>query len=303
MVPERIRNVALVGHGGSGKTSLAEALLFVAGATTRQGSVDDGTTILDFEPEEVDRKISLGISVASVDWNGHRINLIDTPGYADFSGEARSALHAADLALFVVSAVDGVEVQHEILWKFAEEENIPRAVVVTKLDRERASFGATLEQLRAVFGKRIAPIQVPVGAEASLSGLARVVTGKVFTYPDGAKRGVETADVPADVQGVVDEAHTALIESVVETDDELMMAYFEGEEPSRDVIVRTVHNGMLEGEIYPVLVSSASKLFGVDMLAEFVVDFGPNPLEHATPPVDAGTLEVAKDGATVAYVF
>ncbi|MFO7547632.1 MAG: elongation factor G [Acidimicrobiia bacterium] len=303
MVPERIRNVALIGHGGSGKTSLAEALLFVAGATTRRGSVDDGTTILDYEPEEVDRKISLGLSVASCDWHGHRINLIDTPGYADFSGDARSALRAADLALFVVSAVDGVEVQHEIMWKVAGDEGIPRAVFITKLDRERASFDRTLEQLREVFGKRIAPIQVPVGSEADLEGLVRVVTNRMYLYPDGATVGVESTELPEDLAATVSAAHTALIESVVESDDELMMAYFEGEEPSRDVIVKTVHEGMLDGEIYPVLVGSATKLIGIDRLAEFLVDFGPNPLEHATPPLEEGDLDVSVDGDTVAYVF
>lgn len=170
MEPQNIRNVALVGHGGSGKTSLAEAFLFVAGVTTRQGSVEQGTAVLDFEPEEHDRHISLGLSVATVEWMGHRINLIDTPGYADFSGDARAALRASDLALFVVSGVDGVEVQTELLWKIAEEEGIPRAIMITKLDRERSSFSRVLAQLKEVFGKRIAPLQVPIGSEGDLRG-------------------------------------------------------------------------------------------------------------------------------------
>jgi len=303
VVPEKIRNVALVGHGGSGKTSLAEALLFVSGATTRQGSVDAGTSLLDYEPEEQEKKISLGLSVASVDWNGHRINLIDTPGYADFSGDARSALRAADLALFVVSAVDGVEVGTELMWRAAGEEGIPRAVIITKLDRERASFHRTLEQLREVFGKRIAPIQVPVGEEHDLRGMARVVSGRTYIYSDGAKSGQLTEDVPAGASELIASAHTALVESVVETDEEMLEQYFEGIEPSREVLVKSIHDGILGGEIYPVLVGSAARLVGVDTLAEFLVDFAPNPLERPAPPMEEGELSLSPDQPTLAYVF
>jgi len=302
MVPERIRNVALIGHGGSGKTSLAEALLFVAGGTTRLGSVDQGTSVLDHEPEEIERKISLSLAVASFEWNGHQINLLDAPGYADFSGDARAALRAADLALFVVSAVDGVEVSTELMWRVAGEEGIPRAIVVSKLDRERASFSRTLDQLKEVFGKRVAPVQVPIGEAQDLRGIVRVVSERAYEYPEGAKTGTQI-DLPDSVADLVHDTHTALIESVVETDDALMEAYFEGEEPSREVIVQTVHQGMLAGEIFPVLVSSAHRLVGIDTLAEFLVDFGPNPLEHAVPPLTAGALDISDSGPAAAYVF
>lgn len=302
MVPERIRNVALIGHGGSGKTSLAEALLFVAGVTTRLGSVDQGTSVLDHEPEEIERKISLSLAVASFEWNGHQINLLDAPGYADFSGDARAALRAADLALFVVSAVDGVEVSTELMWRVAGEEGIPRAIVVSKLDRERASFSRTLDQLKEVFGKRVAPVQVPIGEAQDLRGIVRVVSERAYEYPEGAKTGTQI-DLPDSVADLVHDTHTALIESVVETDDALMEAYFEGEEPSREVIVQTVHQGMLAGEIFPVLVSSAHRLVGIDTLAEFLVDFGPNPLEHAVPPLTAGALDISDSGPAAAYVF
>jgi elongation factor G len=304
VLPEKIRNVALVGHGGSGKTTLAEALLFVAGATTRQGSVDQGTSLLDYDPEEQERKISLGLSVAAVDWNGHRINLIDTPGYADFSGDARAALRAADLALFVISGVDGVEVQTEILWRVAAEEGIPRAIFITKLDRERSSFGRVLAQLREVFGKRVAPVQVPIGEEASLRGVVRVVSGKSFIYGPDDRTGTVSATPPPEVAGLVEETHTALVESVVETDDQLMERYFEGEEPSPDLIVSTVHKGMLNGEIFPVLVGAASRRIGVDTLFEFLVDFAPNPLERSLPPASQGEpIPVRTDGPALAYVF
>jgi elongation factor G len=302
--PENIRNVALVGHGGSGKTSLAEAFLFVAGVTTRQGSVEQGTAILDFEPEEHDRRISLGLSVASVEWMGHRINLIDTPGYADFSGDARAALRAADLALFVVSGVDGVEVQTELMWKVAEDEGIPRAIMITKLDRERSSFSRVLGQLKEVFGKRIAPIQVPIGSEGDLRGVVRVVSGRAFTYGPDDKVGTVSNQAPPEVAELVTSTHESLIESVVETDDNLMERYFEGEIPSPDTIRTTVHKGMLAGDIFPVLVGSATRRIGVDTLCEFLIDFAPNPLERPLPPLLSGeAIPLRPDGPALAYVF
>jgi len=303
LLPERVRNVALVGHGGSGKTTLAEALLFVGGATTRRGSVEQGTTVLDHEPEEIDRGISLGLAVATFNWNDHQINLIDTPGSSDFSGDARAAVRAADLALFAVSGVDGIEVQTEQLWKVAADEGIPRAVVVTKLDRDRSSFERTLEQLRESFGKAIAPIQVPIGSEEGLRGLVRVASERAYEYAAGDKTGKEV-DLPEEVEDLVHAAHTALVETVVETDDEMMEAYFEGTEPSRDQIVSTIHKGIVSGEIQPVLVTSAERLIGIDLLAEFIVDYGPNPLERGIPPLsDGGASAPSEDGPTLAYVF
>ncbi len=303
MEPEKVRNVALVGHGGSGKTTLAEALLFIGGATTRRGSVEQGTTVFDHEPEEIERTISLGLAVASLEWQGHTINLIDTPGSSDFSGDARATLRAADLALFVVSGVDGIEVQTEQLWRIAGEESIPRAVVVTKLDRDRSSFERTLDQLRQAFGKAIAPIQVPIGAEDGLSGVVRVASERAYTYSGDGKAGTEIP-LPAEVEDRVHAAHTALVETVVETDDAMMEAYFEGTEPSREDIVATVHRGILDGTLHPVIVTSAEKLIGIDLLAEFIVDYGPNPLERPIPRLSSGdSFAPAVDGPVLAYVF
>ncbi len=303
MLPDKVRNVALVGHGGSGKTTLAEAMLYVGGATTRLGSVEKGTSILDFEPEEVERGISLGLSVATVDWAGHRINLIDTPGASDFAGDARAALRAADIALFVVSGVDGVEVQTEQLWNIAGEEGIPRAIVISKLDRERASFERTLDQLRDSFGKAIAPIQVPIGSESDLVGVVRVASERAYKYASGSKTGKEV-DLPDDMAERVHTAHTGLVETVVETDDQLMEAYFEGTEPTREQIVATVHKGILEGTMDPVLVTSAETLIGVDLLLEFLVDYAPNPMERNLPGLDKGDpIELRLDGPVLAYIF
>ena len=303
MQPEKVRNVALVGHGGSGKTTLAEAMLFVGGATKRQGSVDQGTSLFDHEPEEIDRGISLGLAVATVDWNGHRINIIDTPGGSDFAGDARAGLRASDLALFVVSAVDGVEVQTEQLWEIAGDEGIPRAVVISKLDRERASFERTLAQLRESFGNAIAPIQMPIGIESDLSGVVRIASERSYQYEPGSPRGKEI-DLPDEIADRVHTTHTSLIESVVETDDALMEAYFEGTEPTREQIVDTVHAGILAGTMDPVLVTSADRLIGIDLLLEFITDYGPNPLERRPPELEAGTpFDPTLDGPVVAYVF
>jgi elongation factor G len=303
VVPEKVRNIALVGHGGSGKTTLAEALLFVGGAVNRMGSVEKGTTTFDYEPEEIDRGISLGLAVATADWNGTRVNIIDTPGATEFSGDARSALRASDLALFAVSAVDGVEVQTEALWRVAEEEGIPRAIVITKLDRERASYERVLEELRQSFGKSVAPIQVPIGSEDSLRGVVRVATERGYEYSGSSTKG-QQVDLPDEVADLVHAAHTGLIETVVETDDDMMEAYFEGREPTRDQIVDTIHRGIVRGDIHPVLVTSAEKLIGIDLLFEFIVDYGPNPLERSLPPLQLGAgFEPAADGPVLAYVF
>jgi elongation factor G len=299
--PDEIRNVALVGHGGSGKTSLAEALLFAAGVTTRLGRVEDGNTVTDFEREEIARTSSVSLAVAPFEWNGHRINLIDAPGYSDFLGEVRAALRAVDLALFVVSGVDGVEVQTEAIWRMAEEEGIARAVFINKLDRERASFSRAVEQLKEVFGTGIAPLQVPIGAEADLAGVANLVGEQAYLYGDGPIATV--GPVPDAVKAEVAELHTALVEAVVETDDEMMERYFEGEEPSGSQLIAGMHRGMIEGATFPVLCGSAARLIGVDRLAQFIVEYGPRPAERPTPPLSEGEALPEEGGPVVAYVF
>lgn len=302
MTPEKTRNVGLFGHGGAGKTSVAEALLYYAGQTDRVGTVEAGNTVMDHEPEEIERGTSLGLGIGSFTHNGYRINLIDSPGYADFIADALAALRAVDLALFVVSAVDGVEVQTELLWQAAAAEGISRAVFINKLDRDRASFSRTLAGLTGAFGKRIAPVQVPIGEEDSLAGIVRVVSDRAYAYEGGDPRGAET-EPPESVAAAVEEARTALVEAVVETDDELLEAYFEGVEPPREKMVEVIHGGMIAGDIFPVLVGSAAALIGIDTLVDFVVDFGPSPLERTMPPVESGEVNPDPGGPAVAYVF
>jgi len=184
----KIRNVAFVGHGGAGKTTLTEALLYVTGTIPRMGRVEDGTTVCDFDPEEHRRTISVSLAVAPFDYEGTKVNVIDTPGYADFVGDVAAALRVADLAIFVVSAVEGVEVQTEAAWRLAEARNLPRAIFVNKLDRERASFERTLDQLKARFGTGIAPLELPVGDEAAFDGVIELLTTRPSPTPPTALR-------------------------------------------------------------------------------------------------------------------
>jgi elongation factor G len=294
--------VVLVGHGGAGKTSVAEALVHIAGLTTRLGRVEDGNTVTDFEPEEIDRSSSIGLAVAPLEWHGHKINLIDTPGYADFIGDVFAALRAADLALFIVSAVDGIEVQTEMIWELAGEEGIARAVFINKLDRERADYSRVLGELKEAFGAKIAPVEVPIGSEESLRGVAGIVSEHAFVY-DGGLRGTET-DVPDEVRPQVAEAHTALVEAVVENDDDLLEKYFEGIEPDNDQLVAGLRAGIRDGTIFPVLCGSATKLIGIDRLAELLVRDAPSPTERPLPPLTAGDgLTPDPDHDAVAYVF
>lgn len=299
MPSEKIRNVVLVGHSGSGKTMLAEALLFTAGATTRMGKIEDRNTVTDFDTEEGARGSSVGLAMAPFDWNGHRINLIDTPGLSDFVGEALAALRAVDLAIFVVSGVDGVEVQTEALWKLAGDEGIARAIFVNKLDRERASFSRVLAQLKEVFGTGVAPLQVPIGSEQELSGVANLVGGQAFTY-SGGPRATE-GELPADLAAEVASLHTGLVEAVVETDDKMLEQYFEGVEPSGEQLISGMHRGMVDGTTFPVLCGSATGLIGIDRLAQFIVDYGPRPSERPAPPLQEG--DSLPDSGVVAYVF
>ncbi len=303
MGPEQIRNVVLVGHGGAGKTSLAEALLFTAGVTTRLGRIEDGTTVSDHEEEEVERTSSVSLSLLPFDWRGFKINLLDAPGSPDFRGEAQAAMRAADLALFVVSGVDGIEVQTETMWHLAAEEGIARAVFVNKLDRERSDYFRVIAELKEAFGTGIAPVELPIGAEDGLRGVAGVVSEHAFVYETGKPQGSEV-DVPEEVTTRLHEVHTALVEAVVENDEELLEKYFEGEEPSAEQLVAGLRVGVKEGKIFPVLCGSATKLLGIDRLAELLVRDGPTPLERPMPPLAAGDALVADpNGDVAAYVF
>ncbi|HTK10618.1 MAG TPA: elongation factor G [Ktedonobacteraceae bacterium] len=271
---EQIRNVALISHVGAGKTSLVDAALFDSGAVTRQGRVDDGSSIVDYDPDELKRQMSLHTKVLPVEWRNCKINFIDTPGYADFVGEVKAGLRVADAALVVVSAEKGVEVGTELTWHYADERNLPRIILVNKLDRENTSFDQALESLRQQFGFKVVPLQIPVGEQAQFKGIIDLVSQKASSFePDNT---VKEIPVPAHLQERLSTFREQLIESAVESDDEIMEKFLEGEELSDTEILTVVKKGTLAGQLIPVLCGSASKNIGVQTLLDTIVDYLPN---------------------------
>ncbi|HEV7766353.1 MAG TPA: elongation factor G [Thermoanaerobaculia bacterium] len=257
-----IRNVAIVGHNDTGKTTLVSQLLFNAGAMTRMGSVDDGTTVTDFDPDEIDRKHSISAAIAFAEWKNTKINLIDTPGFGIFIMEARGALRIADSAVVVVSGVTGVEVTTEKVWKFAEEYALPRLIIVNKLDRERSSFARTLDALQKKFGKNVVPIQMPIGEEKDFSGVIDLVSMKAWKYATDGSGKYDVIDIPADLKEEADSWREKLIEKVAEGDDTLMERFFEQGGLSQEELMDGLRREVGHHEIYPVLCTSASHNIG-----------------------------------------
>jgi elongation factor G len=290
--PDRVRNVALVGHGGSGKTTLAEALLRHAGVITRAGRVEDGTTVCDTEPEEVKRGISLSLTVAPLECGEHKINLIDTPGYLDFVADVRAALRVADLAVFVVSAVEGVEVGTESAWKLAAQLGVPRMIFVNKLDRERSSFERTLDQLRDRFGAGIAPLELPVGDETAFRGVADLLTDRAFLY-DGDT--VSEADVPDEMESLEHQVHDNLVEGIVVADDELMERYLDGDTPTFAELEHVLADGVAEASVFPVVCGSAIRGIGVDRLVQYLCEIAPAPRADVDGPPAALVFKTVAD--------
>ncbi len=280
---EQIRNVALISHVGAGKTSLIDAALFDSGAVTRQGKVDEGTSVADYDPDELKRRMSLHVKVLPVEWKDRKINFIDTPGYADFVGEVKAGLRVADAALIVVTAEKGVEVGTELTWQFADERHLPRIVLVNKLDRENTSFDQALESLRNKFGTRVVPLQIPIGEQAGFKGVIDLVTQKGYTF-EGNK--VQEVTVPADLKSNLGTYREQLIESAVENDDTIMEKFLDGIELSDEEILMVVRKGICTGMLIPVLCGSASKNIGVQTLLDTIVDYLPSPLDAQSAEVE-----------------
>ena len=302
--PEKIRNVALVGHAGAGKTTLAEALLYRAGTIQRLGTIEDGNTVTDFDPEEHARGMSLSLALAPFVWKGFKINLIDTPGYADFVGDVHAALHVSDLAVFVVSAVEGVQVQTEYAWNAAAALRVPRMVFINKLDKERASFDRTLEELQDRFGAGIAPIELPIGEQESFHGIADLFRDKAYIYDSGH---AEEAEIPDEMSSREHEVRDNLVEGIVVADDEMLERYLDGDIPSVAELERTMACGIAEATVFPVVCGSATGPIAVDRLADFITELGPAPNDRPSTVVAAGDqiVEVASDvsGDPLAFVF
>lgn len=299
---ENIRNIVLVGHGGSGKTTLAEALLYLSGAVNRLGKTTEGNTVTDFDEEEIRKGISIQTALAPIEWGGCKVNILDAPGYADFVGEMRAAMRIADLAVFVVSAVEGVEVQTQAAWNYADELELPRMILVNKCDRENSSFRRTLDQMRDLWGKGVAPINLPLGREHDFKGIISVIDEEAFAYDEQGKP--QSVDVPEDRRARLKEVHTDLLDSVAESDDALLERYLEGGEIGRDEIVKALHEGIDDATMFPVVCGSASHLIGIDRLADVVVAAGPSPLDRpAAESTDGKTRESKPDAPLSALVF
>jgi elongation factor G len=277
-----IRNVAIVGHNDTGKTTLVSELLFNAGATTRMGRVEDGTTATDFDPDEIERKHSISTAVAFAEWKDTKINLLDTPGFGIFIMEAKGALRVADAAAVVVSGVTGVEVTTEKVWKFTEEFALPRVVIVNKLDRERSSFSRTLDVLQKKFGKNIVPIQLPIGEEKDFQGVIDLVSMKAYVYSADGSGKYETTDIPANLKSEADGFREKLIEKVAEGDDTLMEKFFEQGGLSQEDLLDGLKREVAHHQIYPVLLASASHNIGGHAILDAIVSLLPSPAEVKT---------------------
>jgi elongation factor G len=302
-----IRNVGVVGHGDSGKTTLTAGVLFCAGATNRLLRVDEGNTITDFDDDEIQRKITISTAVAVAEWKKTKINILDTPGYNIFINDTRASLTAADAALVLVDGVAGVEVQTEKVWRFADDFKLPRAVVINKLDRERADFERTLASVQEMFGRAAIPVQIPIGAERDFVGVVDLVRMKAYTYtPEGDGKGKE-GDIPANLADAASQAHEALVEIVAEGNDALMEEFFEKGSLSPEQITEGLRQGTREMRIFPVLCASGLRNIGTDLILNFIVDNVPAPTEREGVPavVDGAetTRKITVNAPASAQVF
>ena len=303
---QNIRNVCLLGHGGNGKTALAESLLYMTGAIDRMGKAVDGNTVCDYDPEEVKRQISISLSVAPLEFKGCKINVLDTPGGFDFSGEVMEALRAADAAIIVCSAKDGISVGLEKAWKYCEERNMPRFIYISKTDEDNSDYNATFDALRAKYGNKIAPVVVPIWDDnKKVIGIIDVLNKRAYEMKNGKREEIE---VPENKQGVLLELYDALKESVAETSEEFMDKFFSGEDFTYAEMIQGLRQGVRELSLFPVLCGSAVNTMGSLMLMDYIVELLPTPMEgnyHKATRQDGETEEfvVSPGGVPTAFVF
>ncbi len=296
--------MVLLSHCGAGKTSLSEAMLYTSGAINRLGKVDEGTTTSDHEADEVKRQISINLSLLPCEWKDTKINLIDTPGYADFVGEVRAGIRGSDEAIIVVCAVSGVEVGTEQVWQYAAEANLPRFIVVNKMDRENADFQRRVEEIRSCFGTGCVPIQLPLGAAEGFQGVIDLLRMKAHSGPK-----LEEGEIPDSLQGQADSYREKLVEAVVEIDDDLIAKYLEGEEISQAEVSNALKKAVMSGKVTPILVGSALQNIGIPLLLNAICDYLPSPKEKgqvvATNPAAGAQEELEPDQAQppLALVF
>lgn len=306
---DRIRNVAVIAHGGAGKTSLTESILYVSGTVDRLGSVDNGTSTTDFEPEEIARKITLSSSIAFCNWDNHRINLIDTPGFINFIEDTRGCLKAVDGAVIIVSALSGVKAETEKLWKYACEFEVPRIVFINKMDKENANFQMALSELEKSFETEAIPLQVPIGSAGSFSGIIDIVNMKALRFSNGKPIAIE---IPAELASEAEGYRKKLIEKIAESDDALLERYLEGGELTTDEVMKGIREGALTRRFIPVTCGSATMVTGITELLNTILLCLPSPIEMAriSPitgrnPKDSKevTRNVSEKDPFSAYVF
>jgi len=289
---DRIRNIVLVGHGTAGKTTLGEALLFSAEATRRLGKTDDGSSCLDHDPDEIKRRISINLSAAQFEWQGTKINMLDTPGYADFVGEVVSALRVADSALVLLKAEEGVEVGTEKVWEYVEAENLPAFICVTAMDRERADFSKSVSSAREVLSEKVIAAYLPIGEAESFKGVVDILAGKAYTYSDSGKP--TQGEIPAEMAEEVAAQKERLIEAIAEADDALLEKYLEEGELGEEELRGAFRKAIAQRLVFPAIPVSGSHLIGVVQLLEFISSFGPSPLDRGDIVGKAGDEEVGR---------
>ncbi|MEA2190847.1 MAG: elongation factor [Solirubrobacteraceae bacterium] len=300
---DRIRNVALIGHRGTGKTSLHEALLFEARATNRLGSVLDGTTVSDSEPDEQSRKMSISVALSSFEWADRKINLLDTPGEPSFVADALGAMRVCESAIFVVNGVMGVEVSTRRLWARAQELDLARMLFVNMLDRERADFFRALESLKDAFGAHVVATEIPIGSEHEISGIVDLVDMKAYRYEGAGLDNATEIAIPDDLQELAEEYREKLMDEICEVSDSLMERYLEGEPIDHDEIVTALKDGTNHGSLYPVTCGVATRNLGTDRLLDAIVEDLPSPVKHGSLELPEITLEADESQPLYAYVF
>ncbi len=286
---DKIRNVVILGHGGAGKTSLVESMAYLSGITTRLGNVTDGNTISDFDKEEIKRKFSISTSMVPIVWGDTKINVLDTPGYFDFLGEAEEAVAAADAAIIVVNGKSGVEVGTEKAWDLCDKYNLPRIMFVSNMDVDNADFGGVVDTLTEIYGKKIAPVHLPIYEKEKFVGYVNIVKMKARRYTNKSEK-VE-CEIPDEVTDSLDQYRETLIEAVAETSEEMMDRYFDGEEFSQEEIVAALNTSIADGSIVPVTMGSSVNLQGVKILLNDVVNYFPHPGQRTIKGVNAKTQE------------
>ncbi|HOZ62265.1 MAG: elongation factor G [Smithellaceae bacterium] len=287
-----LRNLAIVGHGGTGKTSLCESFLFISGKNERLGRVDDGTSTMDYEPEEQKRRISISSSINFVEWNKYKINIIDTPGDSNFTYDIKCSMSVVENALVVIDAVGGVEFQTQKVWEYADGFNLPRIVFINRLDRERADFSAALASIKNKFSKKVTPVCLPIGKEDKFNGIVDLISSKAYLFSDNKGAGKAT-DIPADMADEAKNMRNAMVEDIAETDDDLMNKYLEAGELTAEEIKQGLRKGVTSGNLIPVVCGSAIKGIGISLLLDLIVD-------SMASPVDRGAIKGKKPGGDAA---